>query len=373
MQKSLRQIIWSTEMLLVVGLYAVFAIFYFLAIWWSSGSGDGATYYTYQILLDYPLKGLITFPIWWLMFRTLSHWKLRSKLLLHMLILPAFVKGWQQLYYFTCEMVGLGHLGGSGEWWDIYIPALFYILQFGIFHTYDYYQKIQQANERELILKQTALQSELTALKAQLNPHFLYNTFNTISASVPPEQEYTRELIADLADLFRYQLWASDQEVVPLKEEVDFVKKYLKLEQARYGERLEVVFNIDKQTEDTPVIPMLLQPLVENAIRHGISPLVDGGTIEINAAESDGQITLEVKDTGVGFSTDKHRGNGHGIGLKNTRRRLRLRYGSELNIHPNQPQGTNISITIPREHYDVKGYHSRRRSTSTSATAPILE
>lgn len=359
MQKSLRQIILSREMLLVVGLYAAFAIFYYLAIWWSSGSNEGATYYTYQILLDYPLKGLLTFPIWWLMFRSLAHWKLRSKLLLHIVILPAFVKGWQQLYYFACEAVGLGHLGGSGEWWDIYIPALFYVLQFGIFHTYDYYQKNQQAKERESQLKQAALQSELTALKAQLNPHFLYNTFNTISASVPPEQEYTRELIADLADLFRYQLWASNQEVVPLKVEVDFVKKYLKLEKARYGERLEVAFDVEERTEDAPVIPMLLQPLVENAIRHGISPLVDGGKIEIHIYQSNGHVHLQVKDTGVGFSPAESSKNGHGIGLRNTRRRLQLRYGAELDVRPNEPQGTDISITIPRETYDVEGSHSR--------------
>lgn len=359
MQKNLRQILWSREMLLVVGLYMVFAIFYYLAIWWASGSDDGASYYTYQVMLDYPLKGLITFPIWWLMFRTLAHWKLGSKLLLHILILPAFVKGWQQLYYFICEVVGLGHLGGSGEWWDIYIPALFYVLQFGIFHTYDYYQKIQAAHEREMELKQTALQSELTALKAQLNPHFLYNTFNTISASVPAEQEYTRELIADLADLFRYQLWASNQEVVPLKVEVDFVKKYLKLEQARYGNRLEVTFDVEERTEDAPVIPMLLQPLVENAIRHGISPLVDGGKIEVKVSETNRQVRLQVKDTGVGFSKTAPHANGHGIGLKNTRRRLQLRYGADLHIQPNQPQGTDITLTIPREQYDVKSSYSR--------------
>lgn len=359
MQKNFRQILFSREMLLVVGLYAAFALFYYQAIWWSSGGAGGARYYTYQILLDYPLKGLLTLPIWWLMFRTLAHWKLRSKLLLHIVILPAFVKGWQQWYYFICESLGLGHLGGSGEWWDIYIPALFYTLQFGIFHTYDYYMKVQTANEKAHELRQAVLQSELTALKAQLNPHFLYNTFNTISASVPPQQEHTRELIADLADLFRYQLWASNQEVVPLKVEVDFVKKYLKLEQARYGDRLQVHFAVEEETEDAPVIPMLLQPLVENAIQHGISPLVDGGRIEVKAIQQNGHIKLEVKDTGVGFAVSTSDQNGAGIGLKNTRRRLQLRYNTELSIQPAEPQGTHISFTIPREQYDVEGSHSR--------------
>lgn len=353
MQKSFRQIIWSREMLLVAGFYAAFAIFYFLAINWSSGRSTGDTYYQYQVFMDYPLKGLLTLPIWWLMFRLLVDWRLSSKILLHLLLLPIFVKVWQQLYYALCTVLGVGYLRGPGEWWDIYIPALFYVLQFGIFHTYDYYQKVQESQQREAMLKQTALQSELTALKAQLNPHFLYNTFNTISASVPPAQEYTRELIADLADLFRYQLWASNQEVVPLKVEVDFVKKFLQLEKARFGDRLRVDIQLDPQAEDAPVIPMLLQPLVENAIRHGISPLVDGGSIAINIEEKAGQIHIHIRDTGVGF-TNSTPVSGQGIGLGNTRRRLQLKYGSELKISPNHPQGTNIHITIPREVYHAE-------------------
>lgn len=340
-------------MLLVAGLYMTFAVFYSLAIQWSVGDYDGSSYYTTQVFLDYPLKGLVTLPIWWLMFRKLAHWHLRSKILLHLLLLPVFVKGWQQLYYAICEALDLGHLYGPGEWWDIYIPALFYVLQFGIFHTYDYYQKIQESQQREALLKQTALQSELTALKAQLNPHFLYNTFNTISASVPPEQEYTRELIADLSDLFRYQLWASNQEVVPLKVEVDFVKKYLQLEKARFGDRLHVDFNVAPITEDAPIIPILLQPLVENAIRHGISPLVEGGSITVDIQERNQQILIKIADTGVGFDTSAT-SSGQGIGLGNTRRRLLLRYGSELKIKDNLPQGTIISITIPREIYHAK-------------------
>jgi signal transduction histidine kinase len=353
MQKSFRQIIWSREMLLVAGFYAAFAVFYFLAINWSSGISSGDSYYQYQVFMDYPLKGLLTLPIWWLMFRRLVDWRLSSKILLHLLLLPIFVKGWQQLYYTLCTFLGVGYLRGPGEWWDIYIPALFYVLQFGIFHTYDYYKKVQESQQREAMLKQTALQSELTALKAQLNPHFLYNTFNTISASVPPEQEYTRELIADLADLFRYQLWASNQEVVPLKVEVDFVKKYLQLEQARFGDRLQVKIHLDPHAEDAPVIPMLLQPLVENALRHGISPLVDGGSIMINIEEKEGQIHISICDTGIGFSTNA-KTSGQGIGLGNTRRRLQLKYGSELAISPNQPQGTTIHITIPKEAYHAE-------------------
>jgi signal transduction histidine kinase len=340
---------WQQELLLVVGLYLAFAVFYFLAIRWSSPSPDGESYYSYQIFLDYPLKGLITIPIWWFFFRVIPHWSIQRKALLHLLFLPLFVKVWQQLYYLLCELLGMGYLRGHGEWWDIYIPALFYVLQFGLFHSYDYYQKTQEAHHREMLLKQSAMQSELTALKAQLNPHFLYNAFNTISASVPATQEYTRELIAVLADLFRYQLWASEKETVLLKDEISFLKKYLQMEKARFGDRLQVIFNIAPEVQEVMVLPMLLQPLVENAIKHGISPLVNGGSVSIVAKEEDHNIRISVTDTGVGFAPEQAAMNSVGIGLKNTRRRVELAYQTSLQISSHSPQGTIVSFLIPKE------------------------
>ena len=131
------------------------------------------------------------------------------------------------------------------------------------------------------------------------------------------------------------------------------MKKYLQLEQARFGDRLQVNIHLDPAAEDALVIPMLLQPLVENAIRHGISPLVDGGCIAVKIEEKDGQIHISIRDTGIGF-TPNAKTSGQGIGLGNTRRRLQLKYGSELFISPNQPQGTAIQITIPREAYHAE-------------------
>jgi hypothetical protein len=349
--RNLNLFSWQRELLLVVGLYIAFAIFYFLAIRWSSPAPDNSSYYSYQLFIDYPLKGLITIPIWWFFFRIVPHWSIYSKALLHILLLPVFVKGWQQLYYLICEYLNIGHLRGSGEWWDIYIPALFYVLQFGLFHSYDYHQKTQEAYNREMLLKQSAMQSELTALKAQLNPHFLYNSFNTISASVPPSQEYTRELIAVLADLFRYQLWASQQETVPLKDEISFIKKYLQMEKARFGDRLQVIFKIAPETEKVMLLPMLLQPLVENAIKHGIGPLVGGGTVTIEAQQQAQYVSISVKDTGAGFDSEKAAMSNPGIGLKNTMRRVELVYQTPFQIRANSPQGTIVSFLIPKEGY----------------------
>lgn len=331
------------ELALLFMLYFVFGLAYFLALYTTSNGYAGSWDNT---ILDYGLKALFTLPIWWLIFRKLKTWKMWHKILLHIALLPLFVVAWQQSYYAICDLLNWGHLGGSASYWDIYIPGLFYTIQFGIFHMYDYYQKLQKQQILEAELRELALKSELTALKAQLNPHFLYNTFNTISASVPPEQENTREMIAQLSDLFRYQLKASKTELVSLAEEIDFVKTYLQLEKARFGDRLQFEFLIPDELMNIHVPPMLLQPLVENAIKHGIAPKIDGGRVLIKAAKNEQKIQFEIEDSGVGLSKGSDIYN-KGIGLTNTQKRLEKMYGSILHVLENTLKGVTVRFEIP--------------------------
>ncbi len=331
------------ELGLLFLLYFVFGLAYFLALYTTSfGSLDAWD----NTILDYFLKALFTIPVWWLIFRRLKQWKIWKKVLLHIFLLPVYVISWQQTYYLICEMLGWGHLGWPAAWWDVYIPGLFYVIQFGIFHVYEYYQKLQEQIALEADLRELALKSELTALKAQLNPHFLYNTFNTISASLPPEQEQTREMIAQLSDLFRYQLKASRTELVPLSEELKFVETYLHLEKARFGNRLQFEFDIDEKLQTATVPPMILQPLVENAIKHGIAPKIEGGKVWVKAHDNQDRILFEVVDTGVGLK----KGVDHfqkGIGLSNTQKRLEKMYGTLLKILDNTFRGVTVSFEIP--------------------------
>ncbi|NNK59112.1 MAG: histidine kinase, partial [Flavobacteriaceae bacterium] len=295
--------------------------------------------------LDYFLKFILTIPIWYLLFKRLKGWTLSQRLVLHIFLLPAFVVIWQQLYYWASEAIGFGHLAGRGQVWDIYIPSLFYVLQFGIIHSYNYYRENQRKLMLEGELRTAALKSELSALKAQLNPHFLYNIFNTISASVPSEQEKTRHLIAELSDLFRYQLKASQVESVTLRDELEFVKKYLDLEKERFKERLEIEIDVENDIMDEKVPPMLLQPLVENSIKHGLSSLIEGGKISIRIKKTGDKLAFEIADTGIGIE-NKERIFEKGIGLTNTKLRLEKMYQTTLMLTDNSPQGLKINFAI---------------------------
>ena len=259
--------------------------------------------------------------------------------------LPLWIYASQQSYSALAEALDWFHLTSYGQIWDIYIPAMFYFIQFGILHAYEYYHDNQQNLKLKAALSEAALKSELSALKAQLNPHFLYNVFNTISASVPSENETTREMIAKLSDLFRYQLKATKTELVPLEDELEFVEKYLDLEKARFEDRLNVIIDVPQDIRNEKVPPMILQPLVENSLKHGLSSLIDGGEICIRINRSGEKIQIEVSDTGVGI-TDKSKMFDVGVGLTNTKLRLEKMYGSEMKISDNEPQGLKIEFAI---------------------------
>ena len=349
-----RTIFWGItyrQLLLILSFYALAALFYDVALsisqqpWSDITLADNLMRELPHILLDYGLKLLFTIPVWYLLFVRLRHWPLARRVALHAILLPLFILIWQSVYYVISDGIGWGRLRDSGQIWDTYIGALFYLVQFGIFHAYAYYRDLQQQRIREIQLRELAVKSELTALKAQLNPHFLYNVFNTISASVPPAQERTRELLAELADLFRYQLQASRSDEATVRDEINFVRKYLDLEKARFGDRLRVHFDVADDALDCLLPPMLLQPLVENSVRHGIGSLIDGGEVRVSTHRQNGQLCIEIADTGVGMNGSTETGNG--VGLTNTRLRLEKMHEAELLVSPNQPQGVVVRFSIP--------------------------
>lgn len=335
---------FKLELLSVGGLYLFFWLAYAWALTFTTGWEDYK--FVSRAALDYLLKGILTIPVWWIVFVKMRGMKPWKRYAIHLVLCPLWVFLWINAYYTVCDAIGFGHLGGSGIGWDIYIPLLFYVIQFGVFHLYDETKQLAQQEKRSHELRELALRNELTALKAQLNPHFLYNVFNTINASISPGDEYTRELIATLADLFRFQLQASKKDTVSLRNEIQFIKGYLELEKARFQERLHIDWQVDTSLLDEQVPPMIMQPIVENAIKHGISPLIEGGTISISIQPENDHISFEIADDGVGFHTpSSHKGNG--VGLTNTQKMLQHMYGTYLDIKSSNKEGTTVSFKLP--------------------------
>ncbi|MEL6974251.1 MAG: histidine kinase [Bacteroidota bacterium] len=350
-----KKLIWGItgkQLLAVLGLYLFASWVYHLAVWLSVPVSRrdqidfaSLTAYIDGAGLQYMVFFLFTIPIWWLLFWRLKNQSFWFRISLHLVLLPLFVFGSKYVYYFLCESIGWIHLKGAAEVWDIYIPALFYQIQFAIYHVYEYHVENQKKLKLEGELKQAALKSELAAIKAQLNPHFLYNVFNTINATIPPHLESTRHLVATLSDLFRYQLKATKEELVTLREELEFVGKYLELEKARFEERLKIYINVPPEILDEKVPPMLLQPLVENSVKHGISNRIEGGEISIDILKEGSKLKFEIADTGVGIE-DKESIFEKGVGLTNTRLRLQKMYKSQLEVFDNLPQGIKITFAI---------------------------
>jgi two-component system, LytTR family, sensor kinase len=190
-------------------------------------------------------------------------------------------------------------------------------------HAFDYYRRFQERKLRAAELERRLTESRLQALQMQLNPHFLFNTLHSISALMHQDVEAADRMIAQLSDLLRRTLDSTNTQTQPLREELAFLERYLAIEQTRFGERLRVEVNVPAELLDTPVPTLILQPLVENAIRHGIERSTKAGRIELRATRCAGGLVLEVSDNGPGLNGAAR----EGIGLTNTRARLRQLYG----------------------------------------------
>jgi two-component system LytT family sensor kinase len=204
----------------------------------------------------------------------------------------------------------------------------------------------KKLEEQERLL----MQARMDALISQINPHFLFNTLNTVSSLTRFDPETARSVLLKLANILRRRL-KTQIHFAPLKQELEFLDDYLDIEVVRFGrDKLQVRKEIEAEALDMVMPSMILQPLVENAIRHGIAPKIEGGTITLRASRRNGRLRVEVSDDGVGIPD----GRGHevfesGIGISNVRERLKVLYGQDFNLAiDSQPgKGTSISFEIP--------------------------
>jgi signal transduction histidine kinase len=227
----------------------------------------------------------------------------------------------------------------------LHSDLLTYWVLVGLSHALDYYRKYRDRELKATQLEARLAEAQLQALKMQLQPHFLFNTLHAISALVHKDVEAADRMITRLSEFLRITLDSVGVQEVPLKTELESLDKYLEIEQVRFGDRLTVVRSTAPQTLDLLVPNLILQPLVENAVRHGVAPRAAGGRIEIRAVQQAGRLLIEVVDDGPGTPSASYR---EGVGLTNTRTRLEQLYAgtSSLDVR-SEPGGFRVKLSLP--------------------------
>ena len=205
------------------------------------------------------------------------------------------------------------------------------------------YERIEQYREAEL--KRLVAQAELRALQAQIHPHFLFNALNALYGSIPREATAARRTVLNLSDIFRYFL-QDDRSTIPLEKEIEIVRAYLEIESLRLGPKLSIDLQIDEAVRAAAIPILSVQPLVENAVKHGIATLPSGGSVRVHARLEDGLLVVRVHDTGPGFGHSISTGTN--LGLENVRQRLRLCYGESAGLRIERIEGeTVVGFTAP--------------------------
>jgi two-component system LytT family sensor kinase len=242
-----------------------------------------------------------------------------------------------------------------GSWWSDFQRLFFlnfdwemmtYWAVVGLSHALDYRHEAQARALTEAHLQTRLAEAQLQALQRQLHPHFLFNTLHTISALMHRDTEAADAMLARLSDLLRLTLDRLGVQEIPLKEELEFLATYLEIERTRFGERLMVQMEIEPETLDVCVPNLILQPLVENAIRHGIAPRLGGGRLQIVARVTGDRLWMMVRDNGPGLSQAKLDAFNKGVGLSNTRSRLEHLYPGAHRFEFHEPSDGGLAVTI---------------------------
>ncbi len=221
----------------------------------------------------------------------------------------------------------------------------------GLYFGFHYYESMQQQREATLRHAALAQEAQLKMLRYQLNPHFLFNTLNAISTLILDNRNtVANSAVTGLSEFLRYTLDQDPMKKVTVAQEVDALNLYLEIEKLRFGQRLEIEFAIDEPASTMLMPSLLLQPLIENAIKYAVSPSERGGKIRIGGHVTGGMLQLEVSDDGPGMVDCSRLMNGRGVGIRNTRERLQVLYGERgvAHVHNTEP-GLRVALTFPAE------------------------
>jgi two-component sensor histidine kinase len=230
------------------------------------------------------------------------------------------------------------------------LDVLVYGALLGLCQTITFFRRLQEREQRAVELEARLAGARLQALRMQINPHFLFNTLNSIAGLVYVNPSAADEMLGDLSELLRRSLESMEEQEIPLVQELEFIAVYTGIEQKRFGERLRVEQSVPDELMKALVPALLLQPLVENAIRHGVEPQRGQGLISIVGKKEGGRLLLVVQDNGRGLpDSDARSPSRRGVGFANTRARLQALYGDEqsFSFGRAEPQGCRAVIHLP--------------------------
>jgi two-component system sensor histidine kinase AlgZ len=224
---------------------------------------------------------------------------------------------------------------------------VFYLFAVNFWYVMQAMEMSREAEARAMQARELTRESELRALKAQVNPHFLFNSLNSISALTSSDAARAREMCVLLGDFLRRTLGLGEKASIPLEDELSLVHAFLAVEKIRYGARLQIKEEIGNQCLDLSIPPLLLQPLVENAVGHGIANLVEGGCVRVGAESADGQLLVTVENP---YDPEAPARRRNGVGIANVRRRLDARYGERASMGVTTENGWfRVALRLPAE------------------------
>jgi two-component system, LytTR family, sensor kinase len=237
------------------------------------------------------------------------------------------------------------HLNG-----DLFDNMVIFWCAFGLFRGIGYYQKFREKEDAAAQLEVQLANAQISALRMQLNPHFLFNTMNSISSLMRTDIAAADTMLEQLGCLLRITLKRGDAQLIPLRDEMDFIELYLAMQDRRFGSRVRQSVTVDAALHDALVPAMILQPIAENAYAHGLSKLDRDGLLAIEARREGRRVRLSVANSGIGLRPHSSNGSsGRGLGLSNIKARLRLHYGSDhsFSIRESAPGMVEVVITLP--------------------------
>jgi len=301
-------------------LFNVFFAFLGISLWYVVRYNDSSQNF-FNIFLSHVLSALLLVGFW-------------------------LVSGYLILKYSIEDVHYLSFLDNSFPW--RIISGIFYYSVFVlVYYVVAYYKDIQESIKEEAHLKTLIKEIELNALKNQINPHFLFNSLNSVSSLTITSPEKAQEMIIKLSEYLRYSLSNKEQQITNLKTELDNIKLYLEIEKIRFGDRLDFQFNCSEKSLEAKIPAMILQPLFENAIKHGVYESTETIHIVLECTSGENNLEVSLKNN---FNPEAKQTKGAGIGLKNTKERLFLIYKQNDLLTVNKEEKTyRVSIKIPQK------------------------